>query len=116
MSFKPKYQCAIAHSNLGDVFQQEGQGERAIEHYKKALSYNPYVESAHSNLGVAYIQRGFIVMIMKTTIELLVRDAIDREKQQKALIYEAQTVARSGGGNEILIEDSKPVQTGFFTH
>ena len=58
MRFKPKHQCAVAHSNLGDVFQQQGQGERAVEHYKKALSYDPYMESAYSNLGVAYIQLG----------------------------------------------------------
>ncbi len=58
MTYKPKYQCAIAHRNLGDVFQQEGQNEQAIEHYKKALSYDNYIESAHSNLGVAYIQLG----------------------------------------------------------
>ena len=58
MRFQPKHQCAVAHSNLGDVFQQEGQGERAVEHYKKALSYDPYMESAYSNLGVVYIQLG----------------------------------------------------------
>jgi len=58
MRFKPKHQCAVAHCNLGDVFQQEGQGERAVEHYKKALSYDPYMESVYSNLGVAYIQLG----------------------------------------------------------
>ncbi len=58
VQFKPKHQCAVAHSNLGDVFQQKGQGERAVEHYKKALSYDPYMESVHSNLSVAYIQLG----------------------------------------------------------
>lgn len=58
MTYKPNYQCAMAHRNLGDVFQQESQTERAIEHYKKALSYDPYIESAHNNLGVAYIQQG----------------------------------------------------------
>lgn len=56
MRFKPKHQCAVAHTNLGDLLQQEGQNEQAVEHYKKALSYDPYMGSVYSNLGVAYIQ------------------------------------------------------------
>jgi len=52
-----------------------------------------------SILGLAYIQRGFIVMIMKTAIELMIRDAIDREKNLKAIIYESQTAARSQYGD-----------------
>lgn len=64
-------------------------------------------------LSFGWIQRSFIIMIVKSTIELLVRDAIDREKQQKALIYEAQTVARSGGNtstNEKYV-DAKTIPT-----
>ena len=60
-------------------------------------------------VGFAYIQRSFILMVMKETIKLLVKDGIDREKQQKSLIYEVQTVERSRTGDNSVSSTVKSI-------
>lgn len=55
---KLDYQYAVAHTNLGNVFQNKGQFEQAVEHYKKALAYIPYMARAGSSLGAAYTLLG----------------------------------------------------------
>jgi tetratricopeptide (TPR) repeat protein len=49
---------AIAHTNLGAALAREGKPSQAIEHYKKALFYNPYSVKANHNLAGAYFMQG----------------------------------------------------------
>jgi arylsulfatase A-like enzyme len=53
-----EYECAIAHINLGVAFAHEGKPEKAIEHYTKALFYDPYSVKANYNLADAYMMLG----------------------------------------------------------
>jgi arylsulfatase A-like enzyme/lipoprotein NlpI len=50
----PDSQLAIAHTNVGGVYVQQGQPELAIEHFKKAVRYDPYNAAAINNLAKIY--------------------------------------------------------------
>jgi tetratricopeptide (TPR) repeat protein len=52
--------CWIGHYNLGIVYFQKGQGDKAIEHYRKALEINPDYAEAYTNLGNALSQDGHV--------------------------------------------------------
>jgi len=49
---------AVAHNNLGMNYLSEGQVDRAIEQYQKAIEINSNASFAHFNLGVAFNQEG----------------------------------------------------------
>jgi protein O-GlcNAc transferase len=46
------------HCNLGLVFQAQGKVDAAVEHYRKALSYQPDYAEAHNNMGNALRKLG----------------------------------------------------------
>jgi tetratricopeptide (TPR) repeat protein len=46
------------YNNLGQRYQQQGEHEKAIEQFKKALAINPNFPGALNNLGVCYGQIG----------------------------------------------------------
>ena len=47
-----------AQNNLGNVWAEKGETEKAIFHYRKALQSNPTYAKAHNNLGVALAEQG----------------------------------------------------------
>lgn len=49
---------AFANYNLGSVFQQQGDLERAVRHYRRAIRSEPDYVQAHYNLGLALESRG----------------------------------------------------------
>lgn len=49
---------AKKHFQLGKMFLQEGQLEKAVEEYKRALVYAPQFPDVHFHLGVAYEYKG----------------------------------------------------------
>jgi protein O-mannosyl-transferase len=49
---------AIAHNNLGNFLEKQGQTEAAIEHFQQALQINPWLAEAHNNLGLALTAQG----------------------------------------------------------
>jgi tetratricopeptide (TPR) repeat protein len=51
---------ARAHNNLGVAYKEEGQRNKAMEHYRAALVLEPDYARAHNNLGVAYKEEGHI--------------------------------------------------------
>ena len=55
LQVKPGY--AIAHLNLGVILAREGKLNQAMEHYEKALFYNPYSVKANYNLGGIYFRQ-----------------------------------------------------------
>ena len=50
----------LAHNNLGVVLWNQGNISEAIEHYEKALQFDPAYAQAHNNLGIALKQMGKI--------------------------------------------------------
>ena len=50
----------VAHYILAGVFQDQGQFNKAVEHYEESLRIKPNQADAHNNLGVALVaQRRF---------------------------------------------------------
>lgn len=50
---------ARAHNNLGDVFGVEGDWERSIWHFRRAIELNPVYSEAYHNLGNTLMQLGY---------------------------------------------------------
>ncbi|MBV8279386.1 MAG: tetratricopeptide repeat protein [Verrucomicrobia bacterium] len=50
--------CWAGHYNLGFVFLQKGQVDKAVERFQKALEINPDLKEAHNNLGSALLKKG----------------------------------------------------------
>jgi len=59
---------ARAHNNLGDVYGVEGNWEKSIWHFRRAIEINPYYSEAFHNLGNTLMQLG---QYEKATILLL---------------------------------------------
>ncbi len=51
---------AIASSNLGNIFEQQGNLDAAVESYQQALSFKPDYAEAYYNLGNVFLQQGFL--------------------------------------------------------
>ena len=50
--------CAMAHTEFGNLLAQKGQADVAIAQYQKALAIQPDYELAHYNFGYVLLQRG----------------------------------------------------------
>jgi tetratricopeptide (TPR) repeat protein len=51
---------ARAHNNLGDVYGIEGNWEKSIFHFKRAIEINPYYSEAIHNLANTLMQLGYM--------------------------------------------------------
>lgn len=51
---------AIPHNNLGIVYNERGEIDKAIEHFQAALKLKPNYAGAHNNLGLAYGKKGMV--------------------------------------------------------
>lgn len=47
-------ECSPAYTNLGNIFKERGDVEKAIEYYEKAIKADPTYPNAYHNLGVLY--------------------------------------------------------------
>ena len=56
LKIDPNY--ADAHNNLGVIFQNQMNHEKAKECYEKAIAINPNYADAHNNLGIIYSDLG----------------------------------------------------------
>ena len=54
-------EALIAYANLGDAYFQEGDLDRSLEEYKKALEVDPDFALAHAGMGLIYGKRGFLM-------------------------------------------------------
>ncbi|MDO8566244.1 MAG: tetratricopeptide repeat protein [Candidatus Moranbacteria bacterium] len=50
----------VIHNNLGDVYARQGNPEKAVEEFKKAVEINPRYADAYHNLGNTYRDMGKI--------------------------------------------------------
>ncbi|MGH9312893.1 MAG: tetratricopeptide repeat protein [Vicinamibacterales bacterium] len=50
--------AGLAHVNLGQISESDGDTARAAEHYRAALAADPATPGAHNNLGVLAARRG----------------------------------------------------------
>ena len=50
------------HNNLGNVFQDQGKLDEAIDVYKKSLSLDPKNADSLNNMGVSLKKQGKLVM------------------------------------------------------
>ena len=55
----------IAHNNLGAAMGEQGNTEKAIEHYYEALRLNHKMLQAHNNLGSALVKQGKVAQAIK---------------------------------------------------
>jgi tetratricopeptide (TPR) repeat protein len=53
------------HNNLGNAYRNRGLHDRAIEHYRIALSLNPDFEEAQYNIGNTYNDQGLVEKAME---------------------------------------------------
>ena len=58
-------QLAIAYNNRGVGHLAEGDPDRAIEDYDRALSHDPGYAMAHSNRGMAHLAKGAFVQALR---------------------------------------------------
>lgn len=97
MRVRPKYELATAHGNLGIALQHEGQIERAIAHFKKAMSYNPYMVETKQKLAGAYLIQGEYDQAIKHFNEALRIDPNCAQAQQglkRAILLKSKTRRR----------------------
>ncbi len=69
-AFDPKH--AMAHNNMGVVYDGLGQHEKATEAFKKAISADTKYAEAHFNLGLAYFRLGDNVRATKSFEKALI--------------------------------------------
>ena len=50
--------CWMAHYNLGIVLSEQGEADKAIDHYRRAVVLRPDYAEAHYNLGRLLVERG----------------------------------------------------------
>ena len=64
---------ARAHNNLGDVYGVEGNWEKSIWHFKRAIEINPFYSEAFHNLGNTLMQLGQYeqaVILLQRSLEI----------------------------------------------
>jgi protein O-mannosyl-transferase len=79
----------IAEHNLAKGWEEQGNVDRAIEHYQKALGINPDYPSAHNNLGLLLSARdaGESVRHLRRAAELSPHSSVIRSNLGLALEY-----------------------------
>jgi tetratricopeptide (TPR) repeat protein len=77
---KPDY--AAVRYDLGNLYSDQGQYDRAIEEYKKAIALNPKQEGVYNNLGNAYENKGDIDAAVRTYREAKRVDPNDLQVRQ----------------------------------
>ncbi len=50
--------CWMAHYNLGIVLSEQGEADKAIDHYREAVALRPDYGEAHYNLGRLLVEKG----------------------------------------------------------
>ena len=50
----------VAHANLADLFMRRGRGDESIKHSEEVLRIRPNDADGQNNLGLAYLQKGYL--------------------------------------------------------
>jgi Flp pilus assembly protein TadD len=82
-------QSALAHYNLGVLYEERGQTPAAITEYQAAVALDPTMAIAHNNLGILYAESGDraqAVRHFEEAVRLQPTDNSFRENLQRARI------------------------------
>jgi tetratricopeptide (TPR) repeat protein len=101
-----------AYTNLGNIFKERGDNQRAIELYERAIQADPTYPNAHHNLGVLYnsekrFDKG--IPLIKTATQLSMGKGDIKKGKRKMLFwrYSWVIVAFAIGAAFILITRQK---------
>lgn len=79
LSLRPSgVQVGSAHSHLGKAYAEKGQGERAIEHHKRAVELDASNAVYQNDLGLAYVvkrEHDLAVLHLRRSVEINPKDA-----------------------------------------
>lgn len=79
---------AVLYSNLGLLYDSQGEPDAAIEQYKKALEYNPADRFSLINLSVFYVGEGDKVMKVVNDMSISeYRKHIDKAEKEAFIFY-----------------------------
>lgn len=88
---KPKDEVSArkrAHYNLGFIYAQKKELDKAIQEYKKVLAIDPEDKDAHFNLGYLYVLKEDFVSAVKEYEQVFAIDPSDKEVHYNlAIIY-----------------------------
>ncbi|HLM84457.1 MAG TPA: tetratricopeptide repeat protein [Candidatus Bathyarchaeia archaeon] len=76
------------HNNLGDVYARQGDMNRAVEEFKKAIEINPNYADAYHNLGNTYQAMGQLELAMENYLKAAsINPQLWQSYQNMAAIY-----------------------------
>jgi tetratricopeptide (TPR) repeat protein len=87
---------AVAHYNLGWVYEKLGWRDRAIDEYRRAVALAPDYADAHSNLGIALAESGRLVEALEHFEKAAAADPGNRSHARN-LERAREMIAASGG-------------------
>jgi Tfp pilus assembly protein PilF len=104
---------ALAHFDLGNLFDERGDPKRAESHYEAALKINPNYADAHYNLALLAQTRGDVMKAVRHWKAYLKLDGasswaqIARRELDK--LRRVTVVLGAAGGGPIVVRRSSPV-------
>jgi tetratricopeptide (TPR) repeat protein len=101
-----------AYMNLGIIYKNMGQFNKAIEYHKHALSLRPEKAAAHLNLANAYAAKGLTREAIKSyTTALRLRPDFVPAHEQLAEIYRSKGLHRRAEEHSRIAESLKQRKT-----
>jgi len=114
---KQNYTLAFAHTNLGVAIEKRGDTKNALEHFKKALEYDPDYSTAHFNFAGLYYKQNMLDKAIKLYNRTLQTDPemeeahrnlgniyVKQGRYKKALYHYAQVLTANPDQQDIADE------------
>lgn len=105
-------ECSPAYTNLGNIYKERGDSQRAIELYERAIQADPSYSNAYHNLGVIYnsqkrFDKGIPLLKTAKQLELGQGDLRKGRRKQAAWRFAWIAIAFVVGIAMILISRNK---------
>ena len=104
---------ALAHNNIGVVYQKQGNIDLAIDVYKQAIALNPNYAEAYNNLGLVYQSQGKTKLAVEAYQKALALNQNPAFHNNLGIAYQIQ------GKLELAIEEYKKalsIQDNYASH